>query len=79
VNQNVLGSLKPGERGTVVKINLQGNLRKRVLEMGLVPGVEFEVKGKAPLGDPLEIALKGYRLSLRREEANGILVEGEKL
>ena len=70
-----LSSLKPGAYGKVVKIELEGNLRRRVQEMGLVPGVELEVKGKAPLGDPLEIALRGYRLSLRKEEANGILVE----
>ena len=72
---DVLGSLKPGERGKVLQVKLQSSLRRRVLEMGLTPGVEFEVKGQAPLGDPLEITLRGYRLSLRREEANGIVVE----
>lgn len=75
MNSNLLGSLKPGEHGKVVKINLQGNLRRRILDMGLVPGVEFEVRGKAPLGDPMEITVKGYQLSLRKKEADGIMVE----
>lgn len=75
MNSNLLGKLKPGEHGKVVKINLEGSLRRRILDMGLVPGTELWVKGKAPLGDPMEITVRGYQLSLRKEEANGIVVE----
>ena len=47
----------------------------RLLEMGLTPGVEVEVLGMAPLGDPIELALRGYRLSVRRSEATRVDVE----
>jgi ferrous iron transport protein A len=47
----------------------------RLLEMGLTPGVEFELIGVAPLGDPMEIAIRGYRLSLRKSEAARVTIE----
>jgi ferrous iron transport protein A len=47
----------------------------RLLEMGLTPGVEFEFLGTAPLGDPLEIEIRGYRLSLRKSEAARVTIE----
>jgi DtxR family Mn-dependent transcriptional regulator len=69
-----LGELGPGEKGRVVKIKGTGNLRKRLMDMGMIPGTEVQLKKVAPLGDPLEILIKGYHLSLRKDEAEGILI-----
>jgi DtxR family transcriptional regulator, Mn-dependent transcriptional regulator len=64
----------PGFRGTVVRVAGRGPIRRRLLEMGVTAGTEVEFERLAPLGDPLEIKLRGYHLSLRREEASGIFV-----
>lgn len=63
--------------GRVVRIASQGNLRRRILDMGVVPGAEVRVNGVAPLGDPMEITVRGYHLSLRKSEAKDIFVEIE--
>jgi len=70
-----LSHLKPGEYGRVIGITAKGPVRRRILEMGLTPGKQISVKGVAPLGDPMVVLVKGYRLSLRKEEASNILVE----
>jgi Fe2+ transport system protein FeoA len=70
-----LSSLQPGEKGRVVKVGGQGVIRKKIVEMGIVPGTAVEIERLAPLGDPMELKVKGYHLSLRKEEAAGILVE----
>jgi len=70
-----LSELKRGEKGRIVKIGGGGGLRRRLLDMGLVPGSEVEMERVAPLGDPIEIKVKGYNLSLRKEEADSIEVE----
>ena len=70
-----LKDLKPGDRGKVLRITGQGELKHRLMEMGLVRGTLISVKKLAPLGDPIEIELKGYSLSLRRQEASHIIVE----
>lgn len=69
-----LDGLKPGEKGRVIKIKGKGNLKKRLLDMGVVSGTEIELKKVAPLGDPIDILVKGYHLSLRKEEAKEILL-----
>jgi len=69
-----LGDLKPGEKGHVVKIRGTGRLRKRLLDMGMIPGTEIQLKKVAPLGDPVDILIKGYHLSLRKDEAESILI-----
>jgi len=69
-----LSALAPGSRGRVISFDLSGELRQRLLEMGLTVGVEFEVVRYAPLGDPIDIKVRGYHLSLRKREAAGILV-----
>jgi Fe2+ transport system protein FeoA len=71
---DVLSDLKAGEKGRIVSFDLSSDLRQRLLEMGLTVGAEFEVVRFAPLGDPLEIKVRGYHLSLRKREANGIRV-----
>ena len=73
--QKTLSDLKPGDKGTIAKIGGQGAVRRRVLDMGVVPGSEIEVVRVAPLGDPVEFKLKGYNLTLRKSESQAILVE----
>lgn len=67
--------LKKGEKGRVVKVNSEGPVKRRIMDMGIVKGVELEVQGVAPFGDPLEINLRGYSLTLRKNEAACIMVE----
>ncbi len=69
-----LNDLKPGERGTITGI-VEGNTPSRLLEMGLLPGTMVEVLRLAPLGDPLDLRVRGYRLSIRRAEAALITIE----
>ena len=65
----LLAELAVGAAGRVVRVSGCDEISLRMLEMGLTPGVDVVVLGVAPLGDPLEIELRGYRLSLRRSEA----------
>jgi ferrous iron transport protein A len=66
--------LRVGERARVVRVDGMDEISMRLLEMGLTPGVELELLGKAPLGDPLEFELRGYRLSVRIAEARRVAV-----
>lgn len=70
-----LSELKKGQRGKVLKVSIKGTIRRRIMEMGIITGTEILVKGFAPLGDPMELGIKGYNLSLRKAEASEILVE----
>ena len=70
-----LSELNVGERGVVVNIVGKGALIRRLLDMGIVRGVEIRVVRKAPLGDPIEFEIKGYYLSLRRDEASHVFIE----
>lgn len=70
-----LSELKPGERGTVVTFDLPGSIKGRVLEMGITKGITVEVVRFAPLGDPMEIKVRGAHLSLRKADAAGIRVQ----
>ena len=72
-----LDQLRPGQRGRIVTLEGGDALVQRLLEMGLLEGEEVEVVGFAPLGDPLEIRLGDYRLSLRRREAARVQVVTE--
>ncbi len=76
--QMPLDRLAIGQRGVIVKVGGERRLRHRLLEMGVVPGETIAVKRMAPLGDPVELIVKGYHLSLRRSEASQILVELER-
>jgi len=73
----LLNELKPKEKGKIVKVSGGGGTHRRLLDMGLVSGSEVEMERVAPLGDPVEIKIKGYHLSLRKEEATNIKVEVE--
>lgn len=70
-----LSSLALRERARVVQLSGERFATRRLMEMGLVPGVELEVIRRAPMGDPVEIRLRGYSLSLRGSEASEIEVE----
>lgn len=69
-----LGALPIGQRGRVVGFDLPPEHRQRLLEMGLTVGAEFEVVRFAPLGDPIDIKVRGYHLSLRKREASGVRI-----
>ena len=70
-----LSQLQPGDRGEVVLVQAQGQVRQRLLEMGFIRGAQLRVEKLAPLGDPMELVIKGYHLSLRRDESACILVQ----
>ncbi|GAB6148727.1 FeoA family protein [Stetteria hydrogenophila] len=70
-----LSDLKPGSRARVVRVALKGPAGRRYREMGLIPGEVVKVVRVAPLGDPVEIEVKGYRLSMRKDEASQVIVE----
>jgi DtxR family Mn-dependent transcriptional regulator len=78
VNTRALSELQPGAKGKVVRITNTEGVRRRLLDMGVVSGAEVVVEGMAPLGDPMEIKVKGYRLSLRKNEAASIYVSLEE-
>jgi ferrous iron transport protein A len=71
---STLAELKVGDRASVAAVTGVDEISLRLMEMGLVPGTEFDILGTAPLGDPLEIEVRGYRLSLRKSEASRVQV-----
>lgn len=68
-----LTEVEIGEQVVVKGLDNDSNVRKRLLEMGITPGATLKVTGKAPLGDPIEILVRGYKLTLRKNEADAIL------
>jgi len=70
-----LKEAKPGTTVRVAKIGGNGPVKRRIMEMGITKGVEIYVRKVAPLGDPMEIAVRGYELSLRKADAELIEVE----
>ncbi len=70
-----LSELEPGEKGRIVKVGGSGPVHRRILDMGVVRDAEIEVVRVAPLGDPVELKIKGYNLSLRKSEAAAIDIE----
>jgi ferrous iron transport protein A len=70
-----LDRLEPGSLGRIVRLEGAGPVHRRLMELGLVPGTEVRVVRRAPLGDPIELEVRGVRLALRRTEARTIHVE----
>lgn len=68
MNKN-LDAFSIGETGKVVKVNGEGRVRRRLFDMGVTPGAIVYLRKKAPLGDPIEITIRGYELTLRKDEA----------
>ena len=76
--EKVLSEFVPGEQGTVKKVSGEGRLRRRLFDMGVTPGANVIMRKKAPLGDPIEINVRGYELTLRKAEAELVTVEIQK-
>ncbi len=72
---NTLREAKVGQTVKVVKLNGEGAIKRRIMDMGITKGVEVYVRKVAPLGDPVEITVRGYELSLRKADAEMIVVE----
>lgn len=70
-----LDELKPGERARIIEVRGDDEAADRLMEMGLVESTELKLVKFAPLGDPIEIALRGYHLTLRKSEAKNVEVE----
>lgn len=70
-----LEQIKIGQRCKVKNVTAQGMLKRKLLEMGLTPGTEIYLRKVAPLGDPIQITLRGYELSIRKADAKNIAVE----
>ena len=64
-----------GSSATVVRLAGGGALKRRIMDMGITKGVEVEVVKVAPLGDPIEVTVRGYQLSIRKDEAENVIVE----
>lgn len=75
MSSQTLDKLPAGASGTVLDVGGEPALQQRLLEMGVLPGVEVKVVRFAPLGDPMEIKVMGYSLSLRKAEAAHVTVE----
>ncbi len=64
-----------GETGIVKTVSGEGIIRRRIFDMGVTPGAEITLHKKAPLGDPIEVTVRGYKLSLRKTEASCVTME----
>ena len=73
--QKSLSEFSVGERGIVVLVKGEGAVRRRLFDMGVTPGAEIYLRKKAPFGDPLEVNLRGYELTLRKAEAACVVME----
>ena len=72
---NTLKQVKVGQTCTVKRVHGEGALRRRIMDMGITKGVDIYVRKVAPLGDPIEVTVRGYELSLRKADAEMIEVE----
>ena len=70
-----LDEFKIGETGLIKKVEGEGRLRRRLFDMGVTPGATVYLRKKAPLGDPLEVTIRGYELTLRKSEAALVYLE----
>lgn len=70
-----LEQLKPGEAGTVLSIGGKGAVRRRLIDMGITPGANVIMRKAAPFGDPLQINIRGYELSIRKSEAKQVIID----
>ena len=71
----LLSEFTVGESGKITKVSGEGALRRRLFDMGVTPGAQLIMRKKAPLGDPIEITIRGYELTLRKTEAACVEVE----
>lgn len=71
-----LRDVKIGEKAIIKKIDGKGPIKRRLMDMGVTKGEKILVRKVAPLGDPIEVNIRGYELSFRKDEANKIIIEG---
>jgi len=70
-----LADLEPNQKAVITRIQGEGTLRRRLMDLGLLSGTDVTMERSAPLGDPIEVLVKGTHLSLRREEASAVQVD----
>ena len=73
--KKLLSEFTVGESGKIVAVTGEGRIRRRLFDMGVTPGAELTMRKKAPLGDPIEVTIRGYELTLRKSEAEFVEVE----
>lgn len=73
-----LSDFNVGETGRIVKVEGEGKIRRRLFDMGVTPGADIILMKKAPLGDPIEITIRGYELTLRKNEAIYVTIEANE-
>ena len=76
--EKTLDLFSVGESGTVKTVSGEGKIKRRLFDMGITPGAEILMRKKAPLGDPIEVTLRGYELTLRKTEAVCVTMELQK-
>lgn len=76
--EKTLNNFSIGEEGIVKRVSGEGRIKRRLFDMGITPGAKVYLRKKAPLGDPLEVTIRGYELTLRKNEAENIMVEVEE-
>jgi ferrous iron transport protein A len=74
-NLITLDQVPVNSQGIILDINMDSLFKRKLTNMGLVKGTQFKVNGRAPLGDPIEISLRGYKLAIRKNDAKKILVK----
>lgn len=72
-----LSEIAPGKGGSVCKVLGEGKMRRRLFDMGITPGARIVVRKVAPLGDPMQITLRSYELTLRKSEAENVIIDIE--
>ncbi len=70
-----LDEFRIGDKGFVLNVLGEKRVKRRLFDMGITPGIEVYLRKKAPLGDPIEITLRGYELTLRKDEAKNVIME----
>ena len=73
--KKLLSELSVGDKGTILSVDGEKRIRRRLFDMGVTPGTSVLLRKKAPLGDPIEMAIRGYELTLRNTEAACITIE----
>lgn len=74
MEERKLSELSPNEEGDVVRVAGEGKLRRRLFDMGITPGAHIVMRKKAPFGDPVEVTVRGYELTLRKDEAVNVVI-----
>lgn len=76
--EKLLSDFIIGEQGVIKSVEGDGRIRRRLFDMGVTPGAVVYLRKKAPLGDPIEVTIRGYELTLRKTEASAVTMEVEK-